>query len=253
MQSLLKKKPDASCVYLADNANFPYGEKTHERVVDCVLPLVRKLNQKFNPKAVVLACNTISVNALQILRQEISGVEFVGTVPAIKLAAAVSAKKRIGLLATKATVENPYNMELKEKFASDCELVFRPDPELINFIEKKSFEAGDEECIRAVEPAVRFFRDNGCDVIILGCTHFLNVKQYIEQVCAPDIKVVDSVDGVVRHALEVTGLLDAPDLKKPDEKRIPQLYITKEENELNCNQYKKICLSLGVEFKGVFA
>jgi len=205
MMKLLEKKPDASCVYVADTANFPYGEKSHEQVVNCVLELVSKIQSKYVPKVIVVACNTMSVNSLDALRSKFSDIQFVGTVPAIKLAASVSKKRRIGLLATKACCENPYNLELKEKFAADCTLVNRPDPELISFIEHNAFTASREECIAAVKPAVDFFRKEDCDAVILGCTHFLNFTDIFEDACQPDIKVVDSVDGVVRHALEVLG------------------------------------------------
>ncbi len=203
MTTLLQRAPEAECVYVADTANFPYGEKTHEQVVKCVTELVEKINSQFAPKVIVVACNTMSVNALQALRKTFPDVKFVGTVPAIKLAASLSKKRRIGLLATKATCENPYNIELKNKFASDCTIINRADPELISFIEHNAFTASREECLEAVKPAVDFFRSEDCDAVILGCTHFLNFTDVFEAACEPDIKVVDSVDGVVRHAIEV--------------------------------------------------
>ena len=109
MMKLLEKKPDASCVYVADTANFPYGEKSHEQVMQCVDKLVAQICGRFKPKVIVFACNTMSVNALEAAREAFPDIQFVGTVPAIKLAATVSKKRRIGLLATKATCENPYN------------------------------------------------------------------------------------------------------------------------------------------------
>ena len=117
MTTLMQRSPETGCIYVADTANFPYGEKTHEEVVKCVSELVEKIKLQFEPKVIVLACNTMSVNALETLRAEFPGVTFVGTVPAIKLAASVSKNRRIGLLATHATCENPYNIELKNKSA----------------------------------------------------------------------------------------------------------------------------------------
>ena len=81
MTSLLQKPPDASCVYVADNANFPYGEKTHDEVVNCVVSVVQKICDKFEPRVIVLACNTISVNALEAVRQKFSQVELVAINP----------------------------------------------------------------------------------------------------------------------------------------------------------------------------
>ncbi len=263
MTALLQKKPDASCVYVADNANFPYGEKTHEQVVSCVSNLVQRICDKFSPRVIILACNTISVNALETLRKNFENVKFVGTVPAIKLAASVSKNKRIGLIATSSTCENPYNMELKNKFASDCELVMRADAELISFIEEKSFTASEEELEEAVRPAIDFFAKENCDVIVLGCTHFLNLKNVFEKVALRPLRqaqgpqgpiaIVDSVDGVVRHAIDIGGVAgDAPaqgvgrNEVRPQGETAPSLFITGENN----SSYNIICERYKIRFGG---
>lgn len=254
MMKLLEKKPDASCLYVADTANFPYGEKSHQQVVDCVLKLVEKICSQFSPKVIVVACNTMSVNALEALRKTFPAVKFVGTVPAIKLAASLSKKRRIGLLATQATCDNPYNIELKNKFASDCQIINRPDPKLISFIEHNAFTASRQECLNAIKPAVDFFRSQECDTVILGCTHFLNFTDVFEEACQPDIKVVDSVDGVVRHALEVIKY-DNTVVECPRSKYIentPSLYITSTTDSDEKKQYQVLCQKFGIFFKGLF-
>ena len=288
MTTLLQRAPDAECVYVADTANFPYGEKSHENVVKCVTELVEKIRRKFAPKVIVVACNTMSVNALEALRETFQDVKFVGTVPAIKLAASVSEKRRLGLLATHATCENPYNIELKNKFAGDCTLVNRADPQLISFIEHNAFTASREACLEAVKPAVDFFRQENCDVIILGCTHFLNFTEVFEAACEPDIKVVDSVDGVVRHALEVLeggrytfatltnefaeqtrgefdrGLRGGAPRRRGSEQRSasggetspsqkPKLFITGFRDREEENQYNVLCSRFGIQFGGLLS
>ena len=263
MTTLLQRAPQTKCVYVADTANFPYGEKTHEEVVKCVSELVEKIKSQFEPKVIVVACNTMSVNALETLRAEFPDVTFVGTVPAIKLAASFSKKRRIGLLATKATCENPYNIELKNKFASDCTIVNRPDPQLISFIEHNAFTASRDECLKAVKPAVDFFRGQDCDAIILGCTHFLNFTDVFEEACQPDIKVVDSVDGVVRHSLEVLegGVAGGePPARRGSEQRSasvgetsPSLYITGFRDIEEENQYNVLCSRFGIKFGGLLS
>ena len=266
MMKLLERKPDSSCVYIADAANFPYGEKSHEEVVECVTALVQKICDKLEPVVIVVACNTMSVNALDVLRTKFPNIKFVGTVPAIKLAASVSKKRRIGLLATHATCENPYNIELKNKFASDCTLVNRPDPELISFIEHNAFTASREQCLEAVKPAVDFFKEKDCDVVILGCTHFLNFTDVFEEACAPELKVVDSVDGVVRHALEVHkgGVAGGkPPARRGSEQRsasegetspfiYANLYTTGFTDDSEKKQYDTLCGRFGLKFEGLF-
>ena len=264
MTTLLQRAPETKCVYVADTANFPYGEKTHEQVVNCVLELVEKIRRQFAPKVIVVACNTMSVNALESLRETFPDVKFVGTVPAIKLAASLSKKRRIGLLATKATCENPYNIELKNKFASDCTIINRPDPQLISFIEHNAFTASHEECLKAVAPAIDFFRSEDCDAVILGCTHFLNFTDVFEEACQPDIKVVDSVDGVVRHALEVVECSRSECIETTVKNVVsirpsgysttggtPSLFITGFRDTEEENQYNVLCSRFGIQFGGL--
>ena len=243
---LLEKNPAASCVYIGDTANFPYGEKTHEEIVKCVLSITDRIIKSFNPRIIVIACNTMSVNTLDVLREVFPDTQFVGTVPAIKLAASVSKKRRIGLMATKATVENPYNIDLKNHFAADCELILRSDAELISFIERESFTATKEECVKAVLPAVNFFKEKGCDAMILGCTHFLNLRDLIQEVAGDELKVVDSKEGVVKRALSILNSL--PDHKV--EKGKPKLFVTWL-SEKEKSEYDVICSRYNLEWGGM--
>lgn len=250
--------PQASCVYIGDTANFPYGEKTHEQIVKAVLSCVEKIIKRFNPSIIVLACNTMSVNTLDVLREVYPDHQFVGTVPAIKLAASISKKKAIGLLATKATVENPYNMDLKNHFAADCRMELRADSELISFIEHKSFTATAEEREAACKPAVDFFREKGCDAIILGCTHFLNVKEEMQKICGDEIKVVDSVEGVINRAMNLSGGVtgNLPVRRGGEQQRVsqgetsPSIFITGFNDKKDEKEYDVLCKRYKLNFGG---
>lgn len=257
LQRLLEKKPDASCIYVGDTANFPYGEKTHEQIVKCVLEIAKKIIEKFNPKVFIVACNTMSVNALDVLREVFPATQFVGTVPAIKLASSVSKKRKIGLLATQSTVDNPYNVDLKNHFASDCELVLRADPDLISFIEHESFTATKEECIKAIMPAINFFYEKDCDTIILGCTHFLNLAELFQEtadnVSGGTLKIVDSREGVTNRALSIFDSLNqnAADSKSEHEQKKSRLYVTGLSKAKDQNEYDVICNRYHLEWGGI--
>ena len=242
--------PGAKCVYIGDTANFPYGEKSHDEIVKSLLKLVKKVREKCRPKIIVLACNTMSVNGLDEVRAANPDIKFVGTVPAIKLAATVSKKRRIGLLATNSTIKNPYNQELKNAFAFDCELISRGDPDLISFVEHKYFSVTPEETKTAIKPAVDYFREKDCDVIILGCTHFLNIADEIQEVAGSDIKVVDSRDGVVNHAIDVAGMKDFCSSKTNQCVEKDRLYVTGFSDKDDENEYNIITSRYGMEFCG---
>lgn len=255
MIELKKKNPHARCVYLGDTEHFPYGEKSSQEVTDCAAASIKRIVEQWNPLTLVIACNTISVTSLDELRRLFPELPIVGTVPAIRLAARVSQNKKIGLLATNATVRHPYCMELVKNFASDCEIFKRGDPELISFIEHSFFEASEEERFAAVKPAVDYFAANGCDTIILGCTHYTHVASYIQRSAGEKVHVVDSRDGVANQALKVetqklkdssplsAGLAPLP----PDR----SFFVTKLDSEKDRAEYEDLCRNFDIPWGGV--
>lgn len=192
----------ASCVYLADTLHFPYGEKTRAEVIEFASESVEHLLRRFSPSVVVVACNTMSVAALETLRSRFP-IPFVGTVPAVKLAAARSKNRKIGLLATDRTVVDPYTDELIRKFAGDCDFVRIGDSKLIARIETELITASREERLAAVLPSIERFKREGVDTIILACTHFLHVDDEIREAAGPGIEIIDSREGVVQQALRL--------------------------------------------------
>lgn len=245
---LKKKNPSASCIYIGDTKHFPYGEKTEAQIIENACGCVEKIIARWNPHTVVIACNTISVTALEELRRRFPDTPFVGTVPAIKPAGLISKTRRIGLLATNATVRHPYTAGLCSRFAPDCRLVSRGDPELISFIEHRFFSATESERIAAVRPAVDFFRENGCDVIVLACTHFLNMADYIQAYAGSAIQVIDSREGVASHALSVekTGAG-----KTPCELEESALYVTGFSVSNDSCEYETFCRRNNIKFGGI--
>jgi len=204
LAQLRSHAPEASCVYLADTLHFPYGTKTRDEVIRFASDTVERLLERFKPEVIVIACNTISVAALPALRERFS-VPFVGTVPAIKSAAAATRNRKIGLLATERTVTDPYTDELIRQFAADCEITRIGDSVLVSRIENELVTAGREARLEAVRPSVERFKAAGVDTIVLACTHFLHVCEEIHEAAGNDVQVIDSREGVVSQALRLVG------------------------------------------------
>ena len=253
MLLLKEKSPERRCVYLGDTVHFPYGEKSFEEIVSCSSHAISQIIDRWNPRAVIIACNTISVTALDELRKLYPGLPIIGTVPAIKLAAKVSLNKKIGFLATNASVNHPYSQKLIENFASDCQVLKRGDPDLIDFIEHRLFTATREEKMAAVMPAVDYFNSCGCDTIILGCTHFTHMAREIDEAFASKswrkVFVVDSRDGVSNHALDV--IKTAPE--KPDSENLPEdmtFFVTSLNGDDEKKEYEILCDKFHIPFGG---
>jgi glutamate racemase len=192
-----------SLLYLADRLNFPYGPKPKELLVALLVDLVVRLRSAFDPKLLVVACNTASVSALDELRKAFPDLPFVGTVPAVKPAVLSSKTRCIGVLATERTIADPYTENLAHQYGRDCRVLGIGAPELVEFVEHRYLSAEEAERSAVVQPYVDRFRRGGADAIVLGCTHFLFLTDHFSQAAAPDLRVYDSLDGVAHriHAL----------------------------------------------------
>jgi glutamate racemase len=183
-------------VYAADRVNFPYGEKRREEIISATLGVAERLVARENPRLIVVACNTMSVMALDSLRARFP-LPFVGVVPAVKPAAELSRRRCVGVLATRQTVEGDYLRELIERHAAGCVVVSLSSAGLVEFVEKELSGASEEERRERVRQEVARFRAAGIDALVLGCTHFLHLEQEFRLLLqAEGISLVDSRDGV---------------------------------------------------------
>ena len=165
--------PDLAVVYAADNAGFPYGTKTEAEIAGRVPALLGRLVERYRPALVVIACNTASTIALAAVRAALD-VPVVGTVPAIRPAAAVSVTRVIGVLGTTATVRQPYVDRLAAEFAADCTIIRHGSARLVELAEAKLRGVGTDAADYARELAGLLDRPggDGIDTVVLACTHF---------------------------------------------------------------------------------
>ncbi|MDR1836525.1 MAG: glutamate racemase [Treponema sp.] len=190
------KNPYEEVYYLADRLNFPYGPREKEDIISILTALIEKLSRTINPKIIVLVCNSATVSALATLRQKFSHIPFVGTVPAIKPAVNASHSRKIGLLGTERTIEDPYNQNLAN---GNYELFPIAAPELVEFVEHRIDEADEKEKTEIVRKYIELFCSKGVDTLVLGCTHFLYLLKEFRNEAAPFIKVFDSLDGITKR------------------------------------------------------
>ena len=192
-------------ICLADRANFPYGSKSSENLISLLDELTSKLVSFYNPKILVLACNTASVTALAFLREKYTAFPIVGTVPAVKPAVTASRTRRVGILGTERTIDDPYIRVLAERFGPDCDIMAEAAPELVQFVEGRYASSTSAQRSAVVSPYVEKFRTSGVDSVVLGCTHFLLLLDEFRMAAGNDMAVFDSVEGVCRR---VEAILD---------------------------------------------
>jgi glutamate racemase len=208
------RNPDEQVIYVADRANFPYGSRNKDALRRILIDLVHTLRDFFQPKVAVLACNTASVSALEVLRKCFPGILWVGTVPAVKPALTASRKRSIGVLGTERTIDDPYIGELALRYGPDCTVTKIAAPDLVTFVEQGGDSAGLDEQRRYIEPYLDRIRAAGADAVVLGCTHFLFLREAFHAAAGKDIGIYDSVNGVITR---VESLLDTEELRAESE------------------------------------
>jgi glutamate racemase len=205
--------PRAPLVYVADSAGFPYGTRDEAEIAGRVPALLGRLAERYDPRLIVIACNTASTIALAAVRAALD-LPVVGTVPAIKPAAAISVTRAIGVLGTAATVRQPYVDDLARRFAGDCIVVRHGSSELVELAEAKlRGEPADRAAYARVLDGL-FGQPGGdrIDVIVNACTHFPLVADELAAAAAPRrIGFVDGGAGIARRIAHLTEGQEWPD------------------------------------------
>lgn len=197
--------PRAPLVYVADSGGFPYGTKSETEIAARVPALLGRLAERYDPRLIVIACNTASTIALQHVRAALD-LPIVGTVPAIKPAAAASRTRTIGVLGTAATVRQPYVDDLAARFAQDCTVLRHGSGRLVELAEAKL--AGETVPLDAVSHELDglFHQPGGerIDVIVNACTHFPLLEGEMRAVAPTGVAFVDGGPGIARRVAHLT-------------------------------------------------
>lgn len=206
--------PMMPVVYAADNAGFPYGTKHEAEIAARVPALLGRLVERFDPRLLVIACNTASTIALGTVRAALA-VPVVGTVPAIKPAAEVSRSRVIGVLGTEATVRQPYVDDLSARFANDCRVLRHGSAELVEAAEAhlRGQPVDPAICARAIDGLASQPGGDAIDTIVLACTHFPLLRDALAAAAGPGIGFVDSGAGIARRIAHLTAGQTWPDAR----------------------------------------
>jgi glutamate racemase len=206
LREIVRARPDADYVYVADDAFFPYGHHSEEQIIARVVPLIGGLIAAHAPDLVVIACNTASTLVMSHLRREYS-VPFVGTVPAIKPACASSKSKRVSVLGTKGTVKREYTKRLIHDFAQGCEVTLVGSAELASLAEAalNGSEVSDSDISAELAPC---FVDGGearTDTVVLACTHYPLLLERMVKLAPWPVDWIDPAPAIARRVSDLLG------------------------------------------------
>jgi glutamate racemase len=203
---VIRGRPDASYVYVADDAFFPYGDHGEKELVARVVPLMGNLIAEHRPDAVVIACNTASTLVLAPLR-EAYDMPFVGTVPAIKPACTLSRTKRVSVLGTSGTVKREYTQSLIRDFAKDCEVTLVGSAKLAQLAEAalNGEVVRDADITAEIMPC--FVDDDRArtDIVVLACTHYPLLLKRMKSLAPWPVEWIDPAPAIAKRTSTLLG------------------------------------------------
>jgi len=204
--------PGAHIVYAADDAGFPYGRLAEDALVARILSVMERLIARFHPDLVVIACNTASTLVLPALRARFA-IPFVGTVPAIKPAAAATRSGMISVLATPGTVARVYTRELVETYAGGCDVNLVGATRLAGLAEQAlKGEPVDDDALRAeIAPCFVEAGSRRTDVVTLSCTHYPLLLERMKRLAPWPVQWIDPAPAIASRVVALLGPVgDAP-------------------------------------------
>ena len=218
--------PFENIIYLSDSKNAPYGEKSKEEIINLSIKNTDFLIKE-NCKLIVVACNTATTNAIDVLRTNYN-LPFIGIEPAIKPAAIKTKTNKIGILATKGTL----NSDLFEKTSNSLnkQIIIKETigENLVELIEQGKIESN--EMFQILSTYLKPMINEGVDCLVLGCTHYPYLIPKIREIIGDKIEIIDSGEAVAKQTeavLEKHQLLNSNNLKGNH-----QFYINKSKNVL---------------------
>jgi glutamate racemase len=199
LRALRAKMPAESFIYLGDSAFCPYGDKDDATIDQRVHLLVGDLFD-LGCKAAVIACNTACAVSIGTLRQRFSA-PIIGLEPAVKPAARRSKSRKVAVLATPRTARGEKLQQLIETHGSGVTVETIPAPGLVDLIESGRMDGRE----------IRYLLGNllegplarGCDVVVLGCTHYPFLAGTIAEIVGPSVAIVSSGNAVARQTESV--------------------------------------------------
>src|SRR3954453_7491570 len=196
VRQLRAELPRESLTYVADSRYCPYGVRSEDEIRERTVLLVGRLID-FGVKAIVVACNTASAAAVEIVRTAWPSMPIVAMEPAVKPAITLTRSGRGTVLATPRTAASHRLAELVRRWGTGIDIRAIGVPGLADLVEAGVWSG--ERVERMLDPIIRDQVDEGVDVIVLGCTHYPFAEETIRAIAGPNVRIIDSGNAVARR------------------------------------------------------
>ncbi len=220
--------PFENLIYFGDTANMPYGPRERDDLVR-----LAAWNTEFllnhDVKAILVACGTVSSNALDVLRERFD-VPFFGVIESAAISAAEATESgRVGVIATEASIRSGAYRRAIEALGKGIRVFDKACPSFVPLVESGHFSAKDSLVKSAIEDELRSLKRTGVDTLILGCTHFPLLGEAIAEYMGSDVHLI-SCGG--ETALALGEYLHREDMLNPSRDKGSRRWFTSGNTEL---------------------
>ena len=195
LRQLVKRLPNERFLYYGDSANAPYGTKTVAQVQKLSLAVAEKLLEQ-GIKALVIACNTATAAAVDLLREKYPQLIVVGIEPAVKLAADKFPGGTVGVMATPLTIDSEKLQKLEARWQEKCNIIPLPAPGLVELVESGKAVSTESEML--LRPMLAPYAGK-LDAVVLGCTHYPFAAATIRSLLGRETVLLDGGEGTARE------------------------------------------------------
>ena len=190
VRALARLMPEEELVYFGDTGRVPYGGRSRETIIRYARQDVAFLSS-FQPKAIVVACGTVSTTALEVLRGEWAVPLFGVVEPAARAAARLTRSGKVGLIGTRATICSGAYERALAVLRPGAQVAARACPLLVPLVENGRYRPGDPVAEAVVAEYLDPIREQEVDTLVLGCTHYPLLKPLIARHMGPQVTLVD--------------------------------------------------------------
>ncbi|MGM9662420.1 MAG: glutamate racemase [Oscillospiraceae bacterium] len=191
VRELRRILPGEDIVYFGDTARVPYGSRSPEMLLKYARQDMRFL-RSFDLKAVLVACGTVSTTALPQLRRE-NDIPILGVVePACRAAARATRNKRVGLIATAASIRSGAYERALAEMDGEIRVRGKACPLFVPLVENGRVRPGDVVIETVAREYLQELKDWGADTLILGCTHYPLLMEVIGGVMGEGVALINS-------------------------------------------------------------
>ncbi|MCM1578657.1 MAG: glutamate racemase, partial [Ruminococcus sp.] len=197
---LIKLMPNENIVYFGDTARIPYGTRSNETILEYARQDVNFIKEK-NVKMIIAACGTVS-SVVGKTKDFAGDTPFTGVViPAVQAACAATRNGRIGVIGTPATIRSGAYGKAIRNIRTDSAVIGNACPLFVPMVEAGITDKNDPVVKAMTERYLTPIKNEGADVLILGCTHYPHLREAISEFMGEDVTLISAGAEAAKFAL----------------------------------------------------